>query len=113
MTQLGFAAAADALADAGDVNADPARCAVVDRHRHRRAAARSRTRCRVYLQKGPQRVSPFFVPMMMTNATAGTVAMQFGWTGPNLCISTACAASAHAVGEAARLDPRRQRRRRA
>ena len=41
--------------------------------------------------------------MMMTNATAGTVAMQFGWTGPNLCISTACAASAHAVGEAARL----------
>ena len=49
------------------------------------------------------RVSPFFVPMMMTNATAGTVAMQFGWTGPNVCISTACAASAHAVGEAARL----------
>jgi 3-oxoacyl-[acyl-carrier-protein] synthase II len=41
--------------------------------------------------------------MMMTNATAGTVAMQFGWTGPNLCISTACAASAHALGEAARL----------
>ena len=49
------------------------------------------------------RVSPFFVPMMMTNATAGTVAMQFGWTGANVCISTACAASAHAVGEAARL----------
>ena len=41
--------------------------------------------------------------MMMTNATAGTVAMQFGWTGPNLCIATACAASAHAIGEAARL----------
>jgi len=41
--------------------------------------------------------------MMMTNATAGTVAMQLGWTGPNLCISTACAASAHAIGEAARL----------
>ena len=57
----------------------------------------------VYLQKGPLRVSPFFVPMMMTNATAGTIAMQFGWTGVNLCISTACAASAHAVGEAARL----------
>ena len=31
------------------------------------------------------------MPMMMTNATAGTVAMQLGWTGPNLCISTACA----------------------
>jgi 3-oxoacyl-[acyl-carrier-protein] synthase II len=58
---------------------------------------------RVYVGKGPNRVSPFLVPMMMTNATAGTVAMQLGWTGPNLCISTACAASAHAIGEAARL----------
>ena len=47
---------------------------------------------RVYVDKGAGRVSPFLVPMMMTNATAGTVAMQLGWTGPNLCISTACAA---------------------
>src|SRR5947207_3280700 len=38
-----------------------------------------------------------------TIAAAGTVAMQFGWTGPNMCISTACAASANAIGEAARL----------
>ena len=53
--------------------------------------------------KGPARVSPFLVPMMMVNATAGAVAMQFGWTGPNLCLATACAASAHAIGEAARL----------
>ena len=57
----------------------------------------------VYANKGAGRVSPFFVPMMMANATAGTIAMQFGWTGPNLCIATACAASAHAIGEAARL----------
>ena len=57
----------------------------------------------VFHEKGAGRVSPFLVPMMMTNATAGTVAMQLGWTGPNLCISTACAASAHAIGEAARL----------
>jgi 3-oxoacyl-[acyl-carrier-protein] synthase II len=37
------------------------------------------------------------------NGSAGTIAMQFGWTGPNLCIATACAASANAIGEAARL----------
>ena len=36
----------------------------------------------VYREKGAGRVSPFLVPMMMTNATAGTVAMQLGWTGP-------------------------------
>jgi 3-oxoacyl-[acyl-carrier-protein] synthase II len=57
----------------------------------------------IYGEKGAARVSPFLVPMMMTNATAGTIAMQLGWTGPNLCISTACAASAHAIGEATRL----------
>lgn len=43
------------------------------------------------------------VPMMMTNATAGVISIQFGWTGPSLCITTACAASANAVGEAVRL----------
>ena len=41
--------------------------------------------------------------MMMANATAGTIAMQFGWKGPNFCVATACAASANAIGEAARL----------
>ena len=102
VTQLGFAAAADALADAGDVNADPARCAVVI-GTGVGGLITLEDQVSVYLQKGPLRVSPFFVPMMMTNATAGTVAMQFGWTGVNICISTACAASAHAVGEAARL----------
>ncbi len=58
---------------------------------------------RTYIEKGPSRVSPFFVPMMMPNATAGVVAMQFGWKGPNLCVATACAAGTHAIGEAARL----------
>jgi 3-oxoacyl-[acyl-carrier-protein] synthase II len=55
------------------------------------------------LTRGPSRISPFFVPMMMANASAGVIAMQLGWTGPNLCVATACAASANAVGEAARL----------
>src|SRR6266542_4136573 len=57
----------------------------------------------VLLQKGPDRVSPFMVPMLMPNAAAGNVAMAFGFTGPNMCITTACAAGSHAVGEAFRL----------
>ena len=43
------------------------------------------------------------VPMLMPNAAAGQVAMAFGFTGPNMCITTACAAGAHAIGEASVL----------
>jgi 3-oxoacyl-[acyl-carrier-protein] synthase II len=102
VTQLGLAAAADALADAGDPGADPARCAVI-LGTGIGGLITLEEQIALYGEKGAGRVSPFLVPMMMTNATAGTVAMQLGWTGPNLCISTACAASAHAIGEAARL----------
>jgi 3-oxoacyl-[acyl-carrier-protein] synthase II len=102
VTQLGVAAAADALANAGDPGADPARCAVI-LGTGIGGLITLEEQLHVYAEKGAGRVSPFLVPMMMTNATAGTVAMQLGWTGPNLCISTACAASAHAIGEAARL----------
>jgi 3-oxoacyl-[acyl-carrier-protein] synthase II len=102
VTQLGFAAAADALADAGEPGVDPARSAVIV-GTGIGGLITLEDQVEVFTTKGPGRVSPFFVPMMMTNATAGTIAMQFGWTGPNLCIATACAASAHAIGEAARL----------
>ncbi|MGH2684358.1 MAG: beta-ketoacyl-ACP synthase II, partial [Actinomycetota bacterium] len=57
---------------------------------------------RVLLERGPGRVSPFLVPAMMPNAAAGQVAMELGLTGPNLCVCTACAAGAHAVGEGLR-----------
>jgi 3-oxoacyl-[acyl-carrier-protein] synthase II len=56
----------------------------------------------VFVERGADRVSPFMVPMLMPNAAAGNVAMAFGFTGPNECITTACAAGAHAVGEAYR-----------
>src|SRR5262245_36733766 len=102
VTQLGFAAAADALADAGDAGADPARCAVII-GTGIGGLITLEEEVGKYMEKGAGRVSPFFVPRMMVNATAGTIAMQLGWTGPNLCIATACAASAHAIGEAARL----------
>jgi 3-oxoacyl-[acyl-carrier-protein] synthase II len=101
-TQLGFAAAKDALDDAGDVGADPARCAVVA-GTGIGGLITMEDGVQTVLTRGPSRISPFFVPMMMANASAGVIAMQLGWTGPNLCVATACAASANAVGEAARL----------
>ena len=59
------------------------------------------------LQKGADaRVSPFYIPRLIGNMAAGQVAMQFGCKGPNLCISTACAAGSHAVGEAMKLIQR-------
>ena len=53
--------------------------------------------------KGPNRVSPFFIPMMIGNMAAGMVSIQFGAKGPNLSVATACAAGTHAVGEAYKM----------
>ncbi len=102
VTQLGFAAAADALADAGEHRCDPARSAVIV-GTGVGGLITLEEQVGIYNEKGAARVSPFLVPMMMANATAGTIAMQFGWKGPNFCVATACAASANAIGEAARL----------
>jgi 3-oxoacyl-[acyl-carrier-protein] synthase II len=57
----------------------------------------------VLREKGPGRVSPFMVPMLMANAGAGHIAMTFGLTGPNYCTVSACASSNHAIGEGMRL----------
>jgi 3-oxoacyl-[acyl-carrier-protein] synthase II len=102
VTHFGFAAASDAIKDAGDLGADPSRCAVI--------AATGvgglttlQQNVTAFLEKGPSRVSPFFVPMMMPNATAGAISIHFGFTGPAFCVSTACAAGANAIGEAARM----------
>ncbi len=102
VAQVGFAAAADALADAGEPGADPARCGVVMGTGVGGLITQEEQEQELF-SKGPARVSPFLVPMMMANATPALVAMKLGWTGPNFCIATACTAGAHAVGEAARL----------
>jgi 3-oxoacyl-[acyl-carrier-protein] synthase II len=102
VAQLGFAAAADAMKQAGDVNADPARCAVMC-GTGVGGLITLESQVTLYAEKGAERVSPFLVPMMMTNATAGLISIQFGWTGPSLCVTTACAAGANAIGEAGRL----------
>ena len=54
----------------------------------------------VYLQRGPSRVSPFLVPMMLPDTGAGMVAIQLGVRGPNMAIVSACASGTNAIGEA-------------
>ena len=101
-TQFALAAAAEAMADAGEIGVDPARFGtmigtgvggletleeqIVIRH-----------------EKGERRVSPFLVPMMMSNAAAASVSMKYGLQGPCEAVVTACAAGTHSVGNAARL----------
>lgn len=55
-----------------------------------------------YRAKGPGRISPFFVPMMIGNMAAGQVAIRTGFRGDNFCTTTACASATHAIGEAFR-----------
>jgi len=52
-----------------------------------------------YLQSGPRKISPFFIPSAIINLAAGQVSIRFGAKGPNLATCTACTASAHAVGD--------------
>ncbi len=60
----------------------------------------------VLLEKGPSRISPFFIPSMISNMAAGLVSIRFNAKGPNCCTTTACAASAHAIGYAAQMIER-------
>jgi 3-oxoacyl-[acyl-carrier-protein] synthase II len=57
----------------------------------------------IYLTKGPDRCSPFMIPMMIANMAAGLTAIQVGAKGPNSCSVTACAAGSNAIGDAFRL----------
>lgn len=102
-TQFAVSAALDAIRDSGSKfeDVDPFRAGVIcgvgigglnltcEEHKK-------------YLEKGPDRISVFFIPMMIGNMAAGTVSMKTGFKGANLCATTACASSAHAIGEAFR-----------
>ncbi len=58
------------------------------------------------LEKGPGRISPFFIPSIITNLASGQIAMRFGVRGPNSCVSTACATGNHAIGDSFELIKR-------
>lgn len=57
----------------------------------------------VFFQRGPDRVSPFLVPMMLPDTAAGMIAIQLGVRGPNMAIVSACASGTNAIGEAAEM----------
>jgi len=54
-------------------------------------------------EKGPRRISPFFIPGRLINLVSGFVSIRFGYKGPNSAVVTACATGAHAIGDAARM----------
>ncbi|MDX3225002.1 beta-ketoacyl-ACP synthase II [Streptomyces sp. ME19-01-6] len=100
--QLGFAAATDALADAGRHGVPPERRAVVTGTGHGGTGTQE-DEFGAVPKRGYGRVSPHYVPMTMANATAGAISIRHELKGPSLCICTACASGAQAVGEGARL----------
>ena len=61
---------------------------------------------RVLIDKGPRRLSPFLIPMMIVNLAAGHVSIYLGLKGPNTCVSTACATGTHAIGDAFKIIQR-------
>ena len=58
---------------------------------------------KVILEKGPSRVTPFLIPMLIVNMASGHISIMLKIKGPNLCTTTACASGAHAIGEAMRI----------
>jgi 3-oxoacyl-[acyl-carrier-protein] synthase II len=57
---------------------------------------------KVLLERGPSRITPFFIPMLIANLASGQIAIQYGAKGPNTCVVTACATGAHCIGDAFR-----------
>ena len=101
LQQFALAAAAEAFADTGELTADPGRKGVI----FATGVGGLHTleeQVQTRIEKGVKRVSPFLVPMMMPNAAGASISMRYGLQGPNETICTACAASTHAIGYAAR-----------
>jgi 3-oxoacyl-[acyl-carrier-protein] synthase II len=60
----------------------------------------------VYLEKGPKRISPFFIPMLIVNLASGQISIRFGAKGPNSAVTTACATGSHSIGDAFKIIQR-------
>lgn len=100
--QFATAAAAEAVAQAGGIHGDPSRAGVIFATGIG-GLGTLEEQVQIRIEKGPRRVSPFLVPMMMANAAGASISMKYGLRGPNETICTACAASTHAIGYAARM----------
>ncbi len=103
-TQLGMGAAKQAIADSGiepdKVNLERVGVMVGSGIGGLMTLENNHTQL---LQKHPSRVSPFTIPMMISNILSGMISMEYGFLGPNMCVVTACATSNHNIGEAWRI----------
>jgi len=61
---------------------------------------------RILLERGPSKVSPFFIPMLIVDMASGQVSIKLGVKGPNSCVATACASASHAIGDSYRIIQR-------
>lgn len=61
---------------------------------------------KIYLEKGPSRISPFFIPMLIVNMAPGQISIRFKLRGPNNCVATACATGSNAIGDAFKIIQR-------
>jgi 3-oxoacyl-[acyl-carrier-protein] synthase II len=105
-TQLAVAAAAQAVEEAGVPDGiDPERLGVIV-GTGVGGLVTLQAECEAWLEGGDRAVSPHFVPMMMPNAAAGTIAIKIGARGPGFSVSSACATGGHAIGEAMRMIDR-------
>lgn len=102
---FGYAAAVDAVEDSGYVPADEeARCrAGVLIGSGIGGLANIHDTSLLMAEKGPRRISPFFIPSSLINLISGQVSIRYGFKGPNHAVVTACATGSHAIGDAARL----------
>jgi 3-oxoacyl-[acyl-carrier-protein] synthase II len=57
----------------------------------------------IYKEKGVKKITPFFIPMLISNLASGQISIHFGTKGPNSCVVTACATGTHSIGEAAKM----------
>ena len=105
-TQLAVAAAAQAVEEAGVPDGiDPERLGVIV-GTGVGGLVTLQAECEAWLEGGDRAVSPHFVPMMMPNAAAGTIAIKIGARGPGFSVSSACATGGHAIGESVRMIDR-------
>ncbi|MFQ6066936.1 MAG: beta-ketoacyl-ACP synthase II [bacterium] len=106
-TQLGMVAAEEAIrqAEITHEDNDPATIGVLvgSGVGGLRTIEREQT---ALLEKGPQRVSPFLVPMLITDIASAFIAIKYGFSGPNFSVSTACATGNHSIGEAFKIIQR-------
>ena len=102
-TQLGMIAAREAVKDSG-ITAENSDYSRIGTYFSSGIGGLTtiQEQCKIYFEKGNTRVSPLFIPMGISNMAAGTIAIEYGFKGESMSIVTACASSAHAIGEAYR-----------